>query len=92
MSSVGLVERVWDLLGQPITQLFGKECASAAILMFLSLGIRFVVVTIGMGNIVPAGFIFAFPYFTQTLANIFPFMDENSPLLIVRIAESLVGR
>lgn len=87
-----MIEKLWELLGQKLSQLFGMECASAAILMFTSLSIRLTTHVLGLNNKVPLGFIFAFPYIIQLLTTALPFMESSNPLLVVRIAETLLGR
>ena len=91
-NSMELFEKLWELLGQKLSQLFGRECASAAILMFISLCIRWVTYLLGLEDKLSLGLIFAFPLIVQLLTANLPFMDSSNPLLPVRIAESLLGQ
>lgn len=86
-----LLEKLWELLGQKLSQLFGRECASAAVLMIISLSIRCFTYLVGIEDKIPSGFIFAFPFIIQMLTTSLPFMDSSNPLLTIRIAETLLG-
>ena len=87
-----MIESIFELLGQKISQVFGKDCASASILMFISLGIRLIVILSGTEKYLPLGLIFASPYLVQMLMRILPFIEETPPLLTIRIAETLLGK
>jgi hypothetical protein len=75
-----------------LTRLCLNIQASASIMMITSLSIRTFCVFLGIDHYIPFGFIFAFPSVVQILSIILPFTDTSNPLLIVRIAETLMGR
>jgi hypothetical protein len=91
MEKNGVIEKLSFILGQKLSILFGKECASASLFMFICLFLRFIVVLLNISKIIPVGLIFAFPLIVQMMQTLFPFLEDNSPLLIVRIAETLLG-
>jgi hypothetical protein len=66
MENFGL-ESLWEVLGRKPAQLFGRECASSAIWMIISLLIRFIVILLKVDNYFPRGIIFAFPYAMQVI-------------------------
>lgn len=61
------VESLWEVLGRKPAQLFGRECASSAIWMMVSLFIRFILIACKVHEYVPLGIIFAFPYLIQVI-------------------------
>lgn len=91
MDKFGVLEKLSFILGQELSILFGKECASASLFMFICLFLRFIVVLLNISPGFPSGFIFAFPLIIQMMKTLFPFLEDNTPLLIVRIAETLLG-
>ena len=61
-------------------------------MMFVSLCMRMFCVILGIDSYIPSGFIFAFPSVVQIMGVVLPFMDTSNPLLIIRMAEALMGR
>ena len=60
------VENVWDnVLGKKVSQLFGQECASAAIWMLTVLLLRSTLCMLGLVTYIPNGLIFSSPFLIQ---------------------------
>lgn len=89
---MSLVSKVWKYLGTNLSLLFGTECACAAVWMFISLLLRSITVILRINSVVPYGIIFAAPLFIQLVERIFPLFKHHSPLLLIRLAESILGR
>jgi hypothetical protein len=59
------IELIWDLLGTKVCLIFGKESASAATWMFITMVIRAALSGIRVDFLIPYGIIFALPYTIQ---------------------------
>lgn len=89
-NNISKIEVLWEILGDELSISFGREAGSAAIWMFTCLLVRLALFKVEF--LVPLGIIFAFPYFIQKIYGIFPFMKSSLPLLLVRLAETILGR
>ncbi len=67
----------WSSLGKKGPLLFGEECASAALWMFLALLQRCVLLLLRIEPYVPTGIIFAFPLLLQVMNS-----DSNNMIAI----------
>mmetsp|Transcript_17271 Transcript_17271/g.16604 ORF Transcript_17271/g.16604 Transcript_17271/m.16604 type:complete len:246 (-) Transcript_17271:112-849(-) len=86
------VEKLWEILGKKHFLCFGKECISACIWMIFSLFFRTILIFLRLDSYIPAGFIFAFPYFIQMIGGYVPIMHEIFPILPNRLTDSILGR
>ena len=60
------LENIWEnILGKRVSQIFGQECASAAIWMFFVLLLRTILILCGLSSFVPHGVLFSCPLFIQ---------------------------
>lgn len=86
------IEGLWAFLGNSIAQLFGRECASAAVWMIYCLLLRQITSLFYLQNFVPYGLIFALPYSMHLFGKYCPIMRQSLPLLPLRVSEALLGR
>jgi hypothetical protein len=79
------IEKLWDLLGNDLSLLFGKECAAAAMWMFWCLLFRLVLLIVRLERYVAFGIIFAFPFLIQVSGE-----RGSAVFCVLRCAECLV--
>ena len=81
-----------DILGFESAHLLGTESASVASWMFVVLGVRSILSSVGLLGVVPHGLVFALPLLMHLLDSVFPFIGDCLPLLPLRITETVLGR
>lgn len=65
------IELIWVQLGRKSSQIFGNDCACAAIWMFLILWIRLLVGLLKLNSYIPYGEMFASPLFLSVRIHLF---------------------
>lgn len=85
------IEKLWEVLGWNLIQLFGKDCATSMIWMIIGLLLRYLANLLGFSHL-SYYYFFGCPVVLKVLNKYFPIMEKNSPILPFRLVESILGR